>query len=348
MSQKVSDDPLFRKNHLTAVRWMLASLVAVGHLWILTEAYEPLTLHGWSASYLAVNGFFILSGLLIAKSLSTRQNIGAYFRSRALRIYPALVLILLAFAFFFSPFFSEPGGVSHVTAAETWKFIVRVLLLGNPEGAPGGIFAGNFEQDFNGPLWTIRYEIAAYILAAAAFYIGAAKSLSRTLSLFCVVQVAYVAAPFVIDLEQLPAGLLPLMRLSSAFLMGMVLWHWPVLRRPPIWSVVALSVLFLIFGGTIAGELIGNLMLTGIIMRIGLSQTASTTLIKLPDYSYGIYIWHYPVMQAILFLLPELGPWQLMLLSVPIFTICAGLSWHYVEKPFLKLKIRNSAKYVPA
>ena len=331
-------DPLFGANHLTVIRWVLASLVALGHLWLLTTAYEPFRIHDWTGGYMAVNGFFVISGLLIAKSLHMRQDIKAYAISRTLRIYTALIAILLAFAFFFSPLFSDPGGVARITALETWQFILRVLVLGSPEGAPGNIFAGNIEEDFNGPLWTIRYEIAAYIMAAVAFLVGAVNGFKRTLILFLAVQTAYIGLPFIVDLNSLPEGTVSLFRLSAAFLMGMTLWHWPAARRPAWWIIAVLAIAFAFFGDSLAGELIANLLLTALVLRLGLTQKQSPLLLKLPDYSYGIYIWHYPIMQAVLFLRPETSPIALMVISVPPIILMSGLSWHLIEKPALRLK----------
>lgn len=339
-------DPLMGPNHLTLMRWILASFVAIGHYWLLTTAYEPTRIYQWTGGYMAVNGFFMLSGLLIAKSLHSRNDLKSYFQSRLLRIYPALIILLLAFAFVFAPVFSKPGGVEDITAPETWQFVGRVLVMGDPQGAPGGIFAGNLEEDFNGPLWTIRFEMAAYVLAALTFATKLVTTFWRALILYLIVQISYLALPFVIDTSALPASILPLLRLSSCFLMGMVLWHWPKARNPH-WGIVAgLFILFLLIGRSFIGELSANLALAALLLKFGLPQTANPTIVKIPDYSYGIYIWHYPVMQAVLFFLPELGPWQLLLISTPIFLPLAGMSWHVIEKPMLKLKSRAKPKPV--
>lgn len=341
-----SDDPLFGANHLTSVRWVLAGFVALGHLWLLTTAYEPFRIHDWTGGYMAVNGFFVLSGLLIAKSLHMRGDLKSYTKSRLLRIYPALIVMGFAFALIFAPFFSEPGGLSRIWAPETWRYVFRVLLMGNPEQAPGGIFAGSLEQDFNGPLWTIRFEMAAYILAALGFFLGLVTSLGRIICLYLIVQIAYLVAPYFIDFSVLPAGALSLLRLSSAFLMGMVLWHWPQARQPHLAIVAGLIALFFLFGSSPIGEWLANLALAGIILRVGLSKRRIEPLVKLPDYSYGIYIWHYPVMQAVLFLQPDIGPYWLAAYSVPLFIGLSALSWHLIEKPALKLKRPKKPKAV--
>lgn len=342
----VPRDPLMGANHLTAVRWFLAGLVAVGHAYLLTTAYEPIRIHQWTGGYMAVNGFFVLSGMLIAKSLDLRRDLKLYAASRALRIYPALIVLLLAFIFVFATVFSKPGGAGAITSGENWLYVLRVLVLGDPEGAPGGIFAGNIEQDFNGPLWTIRFEIAAYILAAIGFAVGLLKNRLMTLLAFIAVQAAYLGLPLIIDFSAMPSGLLALLRLSSAFLMGMCLWQFPEARRPHWLIVIVAIIAFLILGGGFGGELLGNLALTGLILRLGLSDAAHAPLIKLPDYSYGIYIWHYPVMQGVMFFNPDFGPAMLALYSVPIFLALSAASWHLIEKPALRLKPKKRQKAI--
>ncbi len=331
-------DPLFGKNHFTPIRWVLAGFVALGHFWLTTTGYEPFRIHQWTGGYMAVNGFFVLSGLLIMKSLATRNDLKSYAASRLLRIFPALIVIMLAFGFIFAPFFSKPGGLDNFVSAETWSYVFRVLIMGDPQGAPGGIFAGNLEEDFNGPLWTIRYEMAAYILAAITFIIGLAKRLSTTLIMWIGATAIYLLLPHTIDTSMLPASTLPFFRLSSCFLLGMVLWHWPAARRPPWWSIAVVFGLFLAFGAGPIGEFLATLSLTGLMLRLGLSDRTFEPLLKLPDYSYGIYIWHYPLIQAVLFFIPDLGPFQIMAISTPLFILVAGLSWHLIEKPALKLK----------
>jgi len=335
-------DPLFGANHFTPIRWVLAGLVALGHFWLTTTGYEPFRIYQWTGGYMAVNGFFVLSGLLIMKSLATRNDLKSYAVSRLLRIYPALIAIMIAFVFIFTTIFSKPGGLTNFTSLDTWSYSLRVLLMGDPQWAPGGIFAGNLEEDFNGPLWTIRYEMAAYFLAAFAFFIGLAKRLWTTVLMYLLVQITYICVPLVVDVSVLPASIWPLFRLSSCFLLGMVLWHWPEGRPPPWWGIGIIAILFAFFGAGFSGELLATLLLTGLMLRLGLSRRQLQPLHKLPDYSYGIYIWHYPIIQAVLFLIPGLGPFEIMVISTPLFILFAGISWHAIEKPALRFKSRAS------
>lgn len=54
-----------------------------------------------------------------------------------------------------------------------------------------------------------------------------------------------------------------------------------------------------------------------------------------PDYSYGMYIYAFPVMMALAALVPVTHHWQLAAMNVLVTLPLAALSWHVVEKPAL-------------
>ena len=175
-------------------------------------------------------------------------------------------------------------------------------------------------------------------MAAVAFSIGAIKSFKSSLVLFILMQVAYIGITLMGDSLDLPASIKPLFRLSSAFLMGVVLWQWPAGRRPHLAIVLIFCVLFAFFGASVIGEFIANIALAAILLRVGLPQTSINAVVKIPDFSYGIYIWHYPIMQAIIFFGLATQPVNLLLMSTPLILLVSGLSWYVIEKPALKLK----------
>ena len=282
------------------------------------------------------------NAMLDLENRQARQEELQLATQRLIYVSGLVAIPVVAFVLVFSTLFSKPGGLVNLISPDTWSYALRVLLMGDPQWAPGGIFAGNLEEDFNGPLWTIRYEMAAYVLAALAFFVGLAKRLWTTVLMLVGVAGIYFLAPLLFDVSDLPASIMPLFRLSTCFLLGMTLWHCPAGRRPAWWSIAVIAVLFAVFGAGFLGELLATLLLTGIMLRLGLSRRQFKPLLKLPDYSYGIYIWHYPIIQAVLFLIPGLGPFEVMAISTPLFILFAGLSWHVIEKPALKLKSRVS------
>jgi peptidoglycan/LPS O-acetylase OafA/YrhL len=62
---------------------------------------------------------------------------------------------------------------------------------------------------------------------------------------------------------------------------------------------------------------------------------------KKGDYSYGLYLYGWPVQQLVLyFFATHLNAHGLFLLSFPVTLAAAYFSWHAVEKRFLKMKGR--------
>jgi peptidoglycan/LPS O-acetylase OafA/YrhL len=54
------------------------------------------------------------------------------------------------------------------------------------------------------------------------------------------------------------------------------------------------------------------------------------------DLSYGVYIYAFPIQQA---LVPWTGtPLNNLLASLPLILLCAALSWHWIERPALARK----------
>ncbi|MEO5662362.1 MAG: acyltransferase, partial [Nocardioides sp.] len=154
----VAEALLRRPNGLNLVRLGLASLVIALHTWTVageglhSPYYEPLG--KW-----AVPGFFCVSGFLIAGS-RMRLSLGRFWWHRALRIFPAYLVCLVVVAFALAPLSTLGGGswaadsaVGYVTHNAT---LVQVQL---------GIGATAEGQVWNGSLWTLSFEFAAYIIA---------------------------------------------------------------------------------------------------------------------------------------------------------------------------------------
>lgn len=326
-------DSLNTDNHLTPVRWVLALLVMVGHAWLVGTGSDTVHIHQWLISYIAVNGFFILSGLLIAKSLVTGRSKLRFISSRLIRIIPGLAFVLLVYAFLIGPAFTHDTD-RELNLQDFVQYAIRVLLMQDPEATPGAIFADNPRTVFNGALWTIRFELIAYAIGAVLIWTGIVRSAATAIGVCAGFTLSYMLAPIFIE----GGGLLSLLRLISAFTLGMVLWYVPALRRPTLLHVGILCAAFLAFGWSGAGELLLNGMLAALIMYAGLPRKANARLLKLPDWSYGIYLWHFPVMQLFLIVNPGLSPVSLLLHGLPVTLLMAMVSWKLIEKPALSLK----------
>ena len=55
------------------------------------------------------------------------------------------------------------------------------------------------------------------------------------------------------------------------------------------------------------------------------------------DFSYGVYIWHYPILQVlVVYGIFSIGGEYAFILSFVVVMLAAFFSWHIIEKPFLK------------
>jgi len=65
---------------------------------------------------------------------------------------------------------------------------------------------------------------------------------------------------------------------------------------------------------------------------------------RLGDYSYGIYIYAFPLQGAVIWFFGPMTPGMNIAISLPITLLFAVLSWHLVEAPALRLQRPASFK----
>jgi len=88
-------------------------------------------------------------------------------------------------------------------------------------------------------------------------------------------------------------------------------------------------------------EVFVTTILAWIVFRFAYAKMPSLDWTKrLPDVSYGIYIYHWCVLQLLYYWMPHLGVLELFALTFPITIGLAALSWYIIEKPALRSKTK--------
>jgi peptidoglycan/LPS O-acetylase OafA/YrhL len=76
------------------------------------------------------------------------------------------------------------------------------------------------------------------------------------------------------------------------------------------------------------------------VLYIGMLKFPRLRFIESGDYSYGIYLYGFPIQQTLVHLFPIFREWWplLFVVAAPLTFAFAALSWHLIEKPTLSLK----------
>lgn len=152
--------------YLDVVRVLAAFAVLVAHVDQdgLYGAWIPLV----AFSHEAVVVFFVLSGLVIAHSTLARQAGWAhYVVARAARVLSVVVpAIVLSFAVKGFAAFLDPGALAHEFLAEDLRIenVLTSMLFLNESWSLAG------DLPWNGPYWSICYEVWYYVLFGLALY----------------------------------------------------------------------------------------------------------------------------------------------------------------------------------
>ncbi len=318
-----------RANNLNVLRLMAALSVVVSHAWPLAlgiGAAEPLqTLTGRSLGGWAVILFFFVSGFLIVQS-AERRSASAFWLARARRILPGLataLLVSLGLAIL-------SGGTPD--AAESARYILRGLSLAGMEHQITNAYASNpYPRAVNGPLWSLQYEVTAYLICFAAARLGLLRSAVGTEALLALAIGLAMTTPI------LPDRLATFGPLFLAFALGMAAWRF----RAWIALHPALLLLPVLATGIASGATLGGVM--GVVAfgyAVLLVAYRTPALVLTEDISYGIYIYGWPIAQTLVALLPNVTPGALAVLSVICTVPIAWASWSLVERRALPLRSR--------
>ncbi|MDB6154915.1 MAG: acyltransferase [Chthoniobacteraceae bacterium] len=305
---------------------------------------------------LAVCGFFTISGYLIAGSLVRSPGFFDYLGRRMRRIYPGFLMavaLTLVVGYFINAYRVPEGEFR----SESVRAVISTLTLTWYE--PPFAFAANPLHTFNGSLWTIRPEFTCYLLLALVFQVRRTRHRMMMLAILPFILWAFETAC-------MSSGQ-PLLMALRPFIPAPGNPGWP----PRLWCCFALGAGMHIYGhripyrNSLASLAVGLMVVLGFTPAPKLSGLVSIIpfgylvfwfgyhpIVRLHDfgrfgdYSYGIYLYGFPVEQTLILLIgASLNPYTLTLLALAVLLPVAVLSWFLVERPCLAAsrKYRDNA-----
>lgn len=341
MTVRLSDVCGGRDNNLNLIRMIAASAVLVSHAWPIAlgpQASQPMErLLGMTLGGMAVMVFFAISGFLIARSFDRSRDIPDWSSARIMRLFPGLAAATLLTALAMGPLVTTLSPGAYFTAPATWTYALRNTTLVSLQYPLPGVFEGNpYGPSINGSLWTLFHEVVCYMGVLALGLLGALRGGRATLIAVALFAAAYLGAGVLEDAGRLPFRLARLRELSLPFFLGSCAWVWRD-RVRLLWPVAAaLWVGAFALKGLPGGREILAVALTYCAACAAyLPGGAIRRFNGLGDYSYGIYIYAFPVQQLVVHLFGPMEPAMNIALSLPPTLLLAIVSWRLVEKSAL-------------
>ncbi|MDE2400455.1 MAG: acyltransferase [Burkholderiales bacterium] len=324
---------LRQNNNFDVLRFVAASLVLLSHSFPISrggDGGEPLyvvTNGKQTLGHIAVVIFFVVSGFLIAGSWIGRKKVSSFMFSRVLRIVPglAVMLLLTVLAGAFVTVDSQAYPLSAVT------YFFRNVLLFKGQGDLAGVFVDNpYGSVVNGSLWTLRIEFSCYLVVAT---LGACGRLDRFWT-----WVTWAVVLLLSMKSGMPTSFLrELLPLLVWFLGGVLAYLYRDILVPKQfgWIGAGIIICFLVLGIDL---IYISPLLSFAIIYLAYKDGPLVNFGKNGDFSYGIYIYAFPVQQFLASKFYGLEWWGNVLIGFPITLLLAMLSWHFVEKKSLRLK----------
>jgi len=338
-----------RDNNFNLIRIIAAIAVLIGHSFSLLGYQEPLSgLLGMSVGTMAVDVFFISSGFLVGKSLLVRASAMDYLASRFLRIFPALIILTVFSVLLVGPLFTSLAYSSYFTNPETYKFLFKgmTVLAGISMSLPG-VFENHKFTAMNGSLWTIIYELKMYLLLLIFWAIF--KSIeklkinaSKIISLDFVITVLAISSGVLLVMKNFSGkNESHLIRFIFMFFTGVsfYIWREKIRLRPRYFLFFAGLELCALYAGKEIFFAIYSMTISYLLFYLAYVPAGFIRKFNvLGDYSYGAYIYAFPIQQMIIALVPGVSVVAMIISSVLMTALLAILSWHYVENPILDKK----------
>ncbi len=337
-------------NSFLTLRIILSLAVVVSHVSGSARGHSELMIGYFSLGTLAVFGFFSISGYLVTPGL-LRYGIKRYSVNRLVRIYPAYIFCTLITASLFLTIWRIQANQTNNSWSTPFIYILKNLALfpqsagssGSTWNLLGGLpVHGTNPAIVNASIWTLPLELMCY--ATLAFFLVFAQFINRYKTmefyLFCFTVFWFFSIFLAIRIPGLSD------RQDSQFMQ--LLTKWPYLFAFSVgvltrlfYKTISTKVLFIALGlvvtvsvsNLILWALCGCAVFSFLLIQLGESDFFKR-FSKFRDISYGLYLYHFPVIQILVGF--EIFYHNIFLLFIVTFTLTgsfAYLSSRLIEVP---------------
>lgn len=339
-------------NNLDFVRIILAISVIYGHGYFMVdnhggkELLNQLFPFTYSGS-LAVKIFFFISGMLVTNSLLKGSTATSFLVSRFFRIAPAFFVTIIVTAFVVGPILTSYSLGKYFADPILFEYIKSNPLTGVSYKLPGLFEDNHMKYIVNGSLWTIPYEVRAYLGLLAIFMVIGCKQekLSTAICLIVImIPIMDLNKYTFINIQSNDSKLV-----ISCFALG-ALYAINQKRIPVNIHIPAgLFLLHYFINDAVLSQTLFFFSACSFSLWIA-SLDAIRKINPKHDISYGVYLWGFLVQQVVSSHIHSYGVAANQFASVIITIVLGYLSYILIEKPGINagsklkyiLKQRNS------
>lgn len=327
-------------NNFDLVRLVLASSVVFLHFdhLINEESVSEVLSNFEFISSRAVQGFFVVSGFVVFMSYVRTPDLNRYFVSRFLRLYPAYVVAVLLISVF-----SVVLPSCSIFHEQEWikYFIANLSFLNFIKPNLDCLFQGNFDDTINGALWTLKIEVAFYLTVPLIYFAIDKLGSSIVLLSIYLASISYtiileyffsVTGSGIYDIlsRQLPGQM-------TYFATGIFLYIYHKKLAPHFLWILPICILVIFLDL----NFIQPAALGFLVIFLATAPVKKVSFSKIGDLSYGIYIFHFPIIQTYIhFKVFEGQNVIIFFLTVITTFILSFMSARLVEEPASRLKRR--------
>lgn len=325
-------------NNLTALRWLAASMVLIGHSFAFLGLPEP-TFMGWvTLGPLGVYIFFAISGYLVAQSWESDPHPLRFLQRRALRIFPGLIVCTMLSVFVLGPLLTSLPLSDYFLSIYTRGYLTNIALY-ITFYLPGVFETNHIANAVNGSLWSLPAEFSMY-LALALFglmRVPRAGWIAVAVGLMLLAKLWAMRSPDMLVVYR--TDLRQVVTCGVYFWVGAVFYRYKLNRYFSMTNVFVAIIIWLCLSRWMDFYVMGSwLILPFLSLAFGLTTNSWLSRLAKYDYSYGIYIYAFPIQQTVAKFWPQMPIEYYLAITASATLAMAALSWHYVEHPALRLK----------
>jgi peptidoglycan/LPS O-acetylase OafA/YrhL len=335
-----------KDNNLNLLRLVAALMVLYAHSFAFYGNAPASFLGLTSYGGLGIDIFFVISGYLIVKSWDFNPSPVNFLLKRSLRIFPALIVVVLLSMFVLGPIFSTLT-VADYFAHPQFSTYFKNIILSPVFYLPGVLEHARISNAVNGSLWSLPVEFFMYLVVMA---LGLLFKGGRMI--YAIATAGFFAAVVFWCWRDAPLIVVYGTDVRNVFLTGIYFMIGACYAKFGLERFFSLSGVCVLLLATIllapyasVSKFLMWVTLPYLVLAYGLSRSALGSFInRMGDCSYGVYIYAFPVQQFVLLQYPNIAYGTYLFVTVLITMILGYCSWHLIEKRILKYKPKDKSR----